>query len=199
MSAVPLSIAQVAEVTARAYGVTVLDLKSTRRPEHLATARNVAMTLAYRLTRNSSPAIGRWFGSRDHSTVLSAIKRTANRMKDDPEFAADVHAVAMSAAAVANSAYERTIGAVDAVAIARRLARASDRDLMHVSTQEIAALALRVVEAQHVLLDAAHLVRGLASPRLIRNEPALARRAAQLAAGLEALGVIEITTQKEAA
>jgi hypothetical protein len=198
MSAVVLTIAQVAEVTARAYGVTVVDLKSKRRPEPLATARHVAMLLAYRLTRNSSPAIGRWFGARDHSTVLSAIKRTKGRMMDDPEFAADVRAVAVSATAVANSAYERAIGAVDALQLARRLARASDRDLMHASTQELAALALRVVEAQHALLDAARLVRGLASPRVMRDEPALAARAARLATALEALGVIEIETTKEA-
>lgn len=197
MSAV-LTIAQVAEIVGRAYGYTALDFKSRRRTEPLATARHVAMLIAYRLTPASAGGVGRWFGERDNATVTSAIKRTRGRLRRDPEFAADVQAIMITAEALVATGQIKSARRVDALALARRLICASDRDLMHVSTQEIAALALRVVEAQHALLDAARLVRGLASPRVLRDEPALAARAARLAAGLEALGVIEIPTEKEA-
>jgi chromosomal replication initiator protein len=43
------------------------------------------MYLARELTSQSLPAIGHAFGGRNHTTVLHACKRTAQRIADDPE------------------------------------------------------------------------------------------------------------------
>jgi chromosomal replication initiator protein len=43
------------------------------------------MYLARELTDQTLPAIGRAFGNRDHTTVMHACKRTAERMAQDPE------------------------------------------------------------------------------------------------------------------
>ena len=43
------------------------------------------MYLARELTEQTLPAIGRAFGGRNHTTVLHACKRTAERMAADPE------------------------------------------------------------------------------------------------------------------
>ena len=43
------------------------------------------MYLARELTEQTLPAIGREFGGRNHTTVLHACKRTAERMAADPE------------------------------------------------------------------------------------------------------------------
>ena len=43
------------------------------------------MYLARELTDQTLPAIGRAFGGRNHTTVLHAYKRTAERIADDPE------------------------------------------------------------------------------------------------------------------
>ena len=43
------------------------------------------MYLARELTDQTLPAIGRAFGDRDHTTVMHACKRTAQRMAGDPD------------------------------------------------------------------------------------------------------------------
>ena len=57
-----------------------------RRPA-VARARKVAMYLARELTDQSLPEIGRGFGGRDHSTVLSAVRSVATDVRRDPELA----------------------------------------------------------------------------------------------------------------
>ena len=47
--------------------------------------RQLAMYLARELTGQTLPAIGRAFGGRDHTTVLHACRRTAERMAADPD------------------------------------------------------------------------------------------------------------------
>ena len=43
------------------------------------------MYLARELTDQTLPAIGRAFGGRNHTTVMHACKRTAERIAGDPE------------------------------------------------------------------------------------------------------------------
>jgi chromosomal replication initiator protein len=43
------------------------------------------MYLARELTDQTLPAIGRAFGNRNHTTVMHACKRTAERIADDPD------------------------------------------------------------------------------------------------------------------
>ena len=46
--------------------------------------------IARELTPMSLPCIGRYFGKRDHTTVMHAIKTVERLTATDPEFAADV-------------------------------------------------------------------------------------------------------------
>ena len=71
--------------TCEAFGVSLEDMLSPRRGAHLAWARQVAMHLSRELTDQTLPAIGRAFGNRNHTTVLHACRRTAERMAADPE------------------------------------------------------------------------------------------------------------------
>ena len=57
----------------------------------VAFARQVAMYLARELTDATLPAIGRAFGNRNHTTVMHACKRTAERMAADREAYDAVH------------------------------------------------------------------------------------------------------------
>ena len=83
------------------FGVTLMELLSARRAKHLARPRQIGMWLAKHTTLYSFPAIGMYFGKRDHTTVMHAIKvidglvargdgygRAAaillNRLRDDP-------------------------------------------------------------------------------------------------------------------
>jgi chromosomal replication initiator protein len=68
-----------------AFGVTLDELVSTSRSTRVTWPRQVAMYLARELTDQTLPAIGHAFGDRDHTTVMHACKRTAQRMAGDPD------------------------------------------------------------------------------------------------------------------
>lgn len=58
----------------RIYGITKISLMSARRGRKVAWPRQIAMWLCVQKTACSYPAIGRYFGGRDHTTVMHAEK-----------------------------------------------------------------------------------------------------------------------------
>ncbi|MBU8897217.1 chromosomal replication initiator protein DnaA [Corallococcus sp. H22C18031201] len=68
---------------ARFYKVTIEALKEDRRHKQLAHARQVAMYLSRKLTKSSFPEIGARFG-KDHSTVISAVRKVEGLRESDP-------------------------------------------------------------------------------------------------------------------
>ncbi|HEY3190468.1 MAG TPA: chromosomal replication initiator protein DnaA, partial [Solirubrobacteraceae bacterium] len=78
------TIEDVQATACEAFDVTREDLVSSSRAQRLIWPRQVAMYLARELTDQTLPAIGRAFGNRDHTTVLHACRRTAERMAADP-------------------------------------------------------------------------------------------------------------------
>ncbi|MEL7473846.1 MAG: chromosomal replication initiator protein DnaA, partial [Planctomycetota bacterium] len=69
------------------YGVRLADLQSKRRHRSITQPRQVCMFLARKLTRHSLEEIGGYFGGRDHTTVMHALRAVEQRKSDDPEFA----------------------------------------------------------------------------------------------------------------
>ena len=65
------------------YGIDEPSLRGQSRVKNTAVARQVAMYLIRSQTNLSLNDIGREFDDRDHTTVLHAIKRIENQMKDD--------------------------------------------------------------------------------------------------------------------
>ena len=82
----PVKIADVMSAVATAHDMTVDQLKSKRRTQDLARARQIAMYLARELTDASLNQIGMAFGNRDHSTVSHAHKKIKADMGSDPRF-----------------------------------------------------------------------------------------------------------------
>ncbi len=83
--AVRRSIDEVQAATCEAFQISIDELLSSARAQRLTWPRQVAMYLARELTDQTLPAIGRAFGNRDHTTVMHACKRTAERMASDPD------------------------------------------------------------------------------------------------------------------
>jgi chromosomal replication initiator protein len=79
------TVEDIQEKTADAFGITRDELLSHSRRPALAWPRQVAMYLAREHTGETLPAIGARFGGRNHTTVLHACRRTAERMATDPE------------------------------------------------------------------------------------------------------------------
>jgi chromosomal replication initiator protein len=79
------TIDRIVRLSADTFGFTVDEIISHDRRPALASARQVAMYLAREHTGETLPAIGRRFGGRNHTTVMHACRRTAERLARDPE------------------------------------------------------------------------------------------------------------------
>lgn len=68
------------------YSVRLADLQSKRRQRSIALPRQVCMYLARRNTRHSLEEIGGYFGGRDHTTVMHAVRTIEQRRTQDTDF-----------------------------------------------------------------------------------------------------------------
>ncbi len=72
----------VIEATAEMFGLSVEELIGKSRSRPLVTARQVAMYVLREMTDFSYPAIGRAFGDRDHTTVMHAVNKISELMRE---------------------------------------------------------------------------------------------------------------------
>ena len=72
------------------YAVKMADLHGARRSRNLVRPRQIAMYLCKKLTTRSLPDIGRSFGGRDHTTVLHAVQKVEELIRDDAQIAEDI-------------------------------------------------------------------------------------------------------------
>jgi len=68
------------------YNVKVTDLQSKRRQRSIAQPRQLCMYLARKHTRYSLEEIGGYFGGRDHTTVMHAVRTINDRRETDADF-----------------------------------------------------------------------------------------------------------------
>lgn len=66
------------------FGVKLADLQSRKRTNAIAYPRQIGMYLARRITQMSLEEIGGYFGGRDHSTVLHAVRKITRMVQEDP-------------------------------------------------------------------------------------------------------------------
>ncbi len=79
-----VTIANIQEVVAANFDLTISDLKSKRRTQDITYPRQIAMYLCRELTNHSLPQIGEKFGGRDHTTVIYACDKIKSDMKSEP-------------------------------------------------------------------------------------------------------------------
>jgi chromosomal replication initiator protein len=88
-----ISVERVLRAVAGYYNIKIADLKSPRRHKTIAHPRAVAMYLARQHTRESYPDLGRSFGGKHHTTVLSAVEKVGKRLKSEPGLRGEIHAI----------------------------------------------------------------------------------------------------------
>jgi chromosomal replication initiator protein len=79
-----LTLRAIALLTAKYFGLRLSELKSPVRRQSIVAARGVAIYLSRQLTDKSLDEIGKYFGGRDHTTVLHAFRRTERLARRDP-------------------------------------------------------------------------------------------------------------------
>ena len=90
------TIDQIQKKVAEHFNVKMSDMHSSRRSRTIARPRQIAMFLAKNLTTRSLPEIGRKFGGRDHTTVIHAIKKVKELVKNDSSLSEDIEILTRS-------------------------------------------------------------------------------------------------------
>lgn len=85
-----VKIEDIQKVVAVHFNVSKADLLSSRRTRTIVRPRQIAMYLSKTLTPRSLPEIGRRFGGRDHTTVLHAVRKVEELMRDDRGLADEI-------------------------------------------------------------------------------------------------------------
>ncbi len=78
----PVTAKAILDATAEMFGFAIADLIGQSRRRPLVTARQVGMYVFRELTDFSYPMIGREFGGRDHTTVIHAVEKITEQMKE---------------------------------------------------------------------------------------------------------------------
>lgn len=78
-----LTIEAIQREVANYFNVKLVDLKGPRRHRAISHPRAIAMYLARHLTAMSFPEIGNRFGGKDHSTVITAVRKIDRLIKED--------------------------------------------------------------------------------------------------------------------
>jgi hypothetical protein len=106
-----LSVRTIQRAVCDHYGVSLLDLLSSRRTRALVLPRQIAVWLCRRLTTHSLPAIGHHFDHRDHTTMLHAARRIDELRQTDAAMQARLDAfIAALSPAPARGAPQRIFG-----------------------------------------------------------------------------------------
>ena len=90
---VSISLDDIQKNVAAFYNVKVIDLKSKKKIKVLSHPRQVAMYLCRKYTQKSFPEIGKFFGGKDHSTVMHAVRKISQMSTDDPVFKKDLDSI----------------------------------------------------------------------------------------------------------
>ncbi len=85
------TLREVCHSVARHFAVSMELLRGSSRRRHVVRARGVAMLLSRQMVGASLGTIGRYFGGRDHTTVLHACRKTSQLSDTDVEIASTLN------------------------------------------------------------------------------------------------------------
>ena len=75
-------VAKIQKVVADYFQISIDDLRGKKRSSNISFPRQIAMYLCRKLTDESFPKIGEAFGNRDHTTVMHALKKIEEGIRD---------------------------------------------------------------------------------------------------------------------
>ncbi|MCL2825369.1 MAG: chromosomal replication initiator protein DnaA, partial [Polyangiaceae bacterium] len=79
------TVERIQETVCNHFHVSPDDMLSKARQKSISRARHIAMFLCRQRLKCSFPEIGRAFANRDHSTVMSAVRKVETMRDQDPE------------------------------------------------------------------------------------------------------------------
>ncbi len=88
-----LQLSDIGQKVAKYFATTMQELKSKKRSQQIAMARQVACYLMKKLTNESLQSIGDFLGGRDHSTIIHAINKIEQLIIDDLSIAQKIKTI----------------------------------------------------------------------------------------------------------
>jgi len=85
-----ITVEDIQKLVCDQYHVRIADLRSQNRSKPLVTARQVAMYLIKKNLDKSLVEIGRYFGGKDHTTVINALRRIDSQQLKDADLKKDI-------------------------------------------------------------------------------------------------------------
>ncbi len=85
-----ITVKKIVAIVAEFYNVTGEDLVKQSRRQEFVKPRQIAMFLARQELNSSFPSIGEFFGGRDHTTVMHAVEKVTNQIKEKDGFKQEI-------------------------------------------------------------------------------------------------------------
>ncbi|MBI3593226.1 MAG: chromosomal replication initiator protein DnaA, partial [Nitrospirae bacterium] len=79
----PITVDLIQKAVCEYFGIKIQELKAKKRTKEIANARQIAMYIAKQHTDHSLSEIGRYFGGKDHATVIYACKQMEDKRTKD--------------------------------------------------------------------------------------------------------------------
>ena len=80
-----MTVEEIQRIVCGYFGIRLADLKSRRRHRAVSFPRMIAMYICRQRLGTSYPELGERFGGKDHTTVLSAVRKIGGLMEDQDE------------------------------------------------------------------------------------------------------------------
>ena len=85
-----ITLEDIAKITSTHYRIPVADLKSKARSKEITKARHIAMYLSRKIMHTTQQEIGKFFGGRDHTSVIHALNKITTQLKVDVALSRDI-------------------------------------------------------------------------------------------------------------
>ncbi|MFZ5997732.1 MAG: chromosomal replication initiator protein DnaA [Nitrospirota bacterium] len=96
----PVTVDAIQKAVCEYFGVKIQDLKARKRTKEIANARQIAMYLSKQHTGLSLSEIGKFFGGKDHATVIYACKQIEEKRSKDEHLNRSIEQVARRIAGI---------------------------------------------------------------------------------------------------
>ena len=88
-----ITVDKIQNVVSNYFNIPLSEMLSQRRSRPLARPRQIAMSLAKKMTTRSLPEIGRRFANRDNTTVIHAVKTITRLTEQDDEMKKNINQI----------------------------------------------------------------------------------------------------------
>ncbi len=91
-----LTLESIAKLCSQHFKITVADLKSKSRSKNIVYARHIAVYLSRKILQASLQEIGKFYGNRDHTSILYAVEKITSELSHDQSLSKDVMSIESS-------------------------------------------------------------------------------------------------------